>query len=691
MKLTYQIEAVGVSTLKAAFRSIEGEAKAAATRELRMSQRTASARVRNAQTSAAKEAKASDRARIAQEKNAIKAANAKIRADEKASAKQIAIAEKTARHENRIEERSLRWRQQMRNRHFQQEERQRRRSEVNAQKMRERTFGRVATGAGRIASAGKAAIATGAMMATGLAANAVMNRAQVDTQLRGVANQGFREGDGRSREDLYGAAKGTVDKIANTTGAAPEQLTGAMTAILGKTGDFDTAIAGLEDLNKLAMATGTSLEDLGAVYGGAVASIKRGGATTEEAIKQSLELSRVFAGQGKFGEIEVSDLASQGGKIVGAATMFAGDRSKNLADMGALTQMAAQGGAHNAEDATTAVKNFVGDSVKKGENIGVNVWADEGKTKLRAAEDILADSFEKTNGNLEKLIAVYGEQSRSILVGNVDRFNAAGGGKAGAQAIRDNFANFRGQVMSQGEVNTSAQFAADAPAAKFAASMNRLNQSLGDNLLPKLPELVDAIGRLTPHITSLVSGMASAAEWFAENPFKGMGLVIAGYIGEEIVAAKIGDLLKDAISGNIPSEGGGSGLWGTAKKAAGYVGAAGRGAVGYGGAALAAGGAKIAAGGALAVGALGTAAVASVGYAGYQGYKLSEEVSGEGQGNMFSNLMKIIEDGKRNDAEAAQYMAELQEMNKRASERMMQAADKMASSQNRTTPMAQKN
>ena len=531
MKLSYQIVADD-SALKRVFRSIETEARASQRRQTAIEASGAKARVNVEREAARKqiaEAKAAERAKVS-----------------------------AARAQQREVQRVDRYWEQQKARHHANELRRIDREKAaritaahaaaRAETLaRKRTVARITGGAGRAVTG---AAVVGGALTTAIATNAVSRRVGLDNQFRQIANQGFDAKDGRSRADLYKEARTKVDDIAGRTGTNPEALSGAIGTVMAKTGDFDTAIGSLEELNKLAMATGSSLEDLGATYGSAVSSLKRGGASTEQAIAQALELSRVFAGQAKFGEIEVSDLASQGGKIIGAATMFAGDRSRNLTDMGALTQMAAQGGATSAEDATTAVKNFVSDAVKKGDKLGVNVWADSSKTKLRGADEIMADAMEKSGGNLEKLLDTFGEQSRSILNPNIDKFREAGGGKAGREAVLAGFQAFRDQVLSQQEVDQSAAFAADSPAAKFAASLNRLNEQIGEKLLPKLPPLIDAIGKLTPHVTKLAEGAAMAAEWLAENPFTGMSTVLAGYIGAEIAAAKIGDAIKNAITGS---------------------------------------------------------------------------------------------------------------------------------------------
>ncbi len=729
MRLEYQI--VGDdSQLKRCFRSIETEAKASQRRQTVFEREGAKARVateRSAGKATVANARVAERAKAAaaraeqreverinryweQQKARHHAAdlrridrkkNAEIQAAKAAAREAERSAAKQARANDALSKKGARW--------------------------RDSAAGKITAGAGRVASRLAAGGAAAAALGTGLAVNAVYNRVGVDQSLRTVANQGFSPSDGRSREQLYGQAKDITDRLANTTGASPEALTGAIGTIMAKTGNFDTAIGSLEELNNLALATGSSIEDLGATYGGAVSSLKRGGATTEEAIKQALELSRVFAGQAKFGEIETSDLATQGGKLIGSAAMFAGDRTKNLADMGALAQMAAQGGATSAEDAATSVKNFGSDAIAKADKLGVNVWSDSSKTKMRGADEIMADAMKASGGNLEKLLTVFGAQSRALLVPNLDKFNEAGGGEAGRKAVLQNFADFRGQVLGQDEVNQSAGFAIESPGAKFAAEMNKLNQKLGDELLPKLPPLIDQMGRLTPYLTDLATAAANAADWLAENPFTGMGIIVGGLITKEIASAAIGSLITKGITSALAAAGigtaaasaagGGAAAAGTAGAAAAgggllaggkaFLGRAG-GAIARGGAAaagalgtagtavggaLTAVGAKVAAGGALATGALGAAAVGSTALAGYQGYKLNNEVSQEGQGGFLANLMKVIQDGQRNQAEADKMQAEREARFNETARRLNEAAEKLKNSapatvaENRYTPM----
>jgi hypothetical protein len=591
LRLEYQI--VGnADQLKQVFRSVETEARSAQRRQTTVEREGA-------------------RARVAVEKSAAKATVAAAKAAER---QKLAAAKAEQKEVDRI---GKYWEHQKQRHHMAELRRidQRKNAAIQAEKAtareaeraatrgaraneraarasarsRERTASRITNGAGRVMGAIGGAATAAAAIGTGLAANAVYKRVGVDTALRNVANQGFSPTDGRTREQLYGQAKDVTDRLANSTGADPEALVGAIGGIMAKTGNFDTAIGALEELNSLALATGSSIEELGATYGGAVSSLKRGGATTEDAIKQALELSRVFAGQAKFGEIETADLASQGGKLIGSAAMYGGDRTKNLADMGALAQMAAQGGSTSAEDAATAVKNFGSDAIAKADKLGVNVWTDSTKTKMRGADEIMADAMKASGGNLEKLLEVFGAQSRAVIVPNLDKFNEAGGGEAGRKAVLQNFADFRGQVLGKDEVGASASFAANSPAARFAAEMNKLNQKLGDELLPKLPPLIDQISRLTPHLTSLATAAADAAEWLAENPFLGAGAIVGGFLVKELATAMIGDAIRNAISGGggglpgvgVPGAAGplaGAGKkgfsWGTVGKYAGVAGLA---------------------------------------------------------------------------------------------------------------------
>lgn len=529
----------------------------------------------------------------------------RVRISDTTVAKKVAGGARGAAAEQREETRLLKWRENVRNRHFQQLDRDQRRHEakqlqaqarVEAQKtraeqqahakrlaaqeradalalrqatrtttreaaLRRRTAERVgrgiATGAGNAASFGMSALRGAAGLAavggTFAVGSAVANRLGLDASLRQVANAGYVQGGPKTREQLYAETKAQVDSIAGR-GSDASAIASAMQAILAKTGNYEVASKGISGVERLAVATGTDPEAMASTFGSAIESIMRANPnmSSDAAVQQGLALTRTFAGHGKFGSVEVSDVASQGAKLIGSASRFGGDRSANIADMSTLVQQAIKGGATSAEDAATAVKNLPNDLMKSQKRAGLSrsdLYDKSGQ--FRRIEEILPKLFEKTKGDQTKLFGegnVFGNQSMAAVLPLLEEWKRAGGGKRGAAAIKGVFDSFRGQTMSEREVGESYDFANQGGDRQFAAARNDFNRQVGDKLLPELTKLIPKIAELTPQVVRLTEAAIQAGKWLAENPFQGAALVVGGFLVKELAAAAIGATIKSVIA-----------------------------------------------------------------------------------------------------------------------------------------------
>ncbi|HEY3494745.1 MAG TPA: hypothetical protein VGK73_08675 [Polyangiaceae bacterium] len=469
----------------------------------------------------------------------------KLRETERAEARNLAIRRRTELAERRIEAKRARDSE---------------RSLAKDTAIRRRTLESYGKGAAR-GIGGAARFGLGAArMGAGLAAvggtfalgNAVASRMDLDSSLRSVANAGFTPGGTKTREELYTETKGRVDAI-SARGSDPAEIAASMQAILAKTGNYEVASKGIEGVERLAVATGTNLEEMASTFGTAIESIMRASPnmSTDAAVEQAMGLARTFAGHGKFGSVEVSDVASQGAKLIGSASRFSGDRASNIADMSTLVQQAIKGGSTSAEDAATAVKNLPNDLMKAQKRAGLKASDLYDKSgQFKRIEDILPAIFEKTKGKQTELFGegnIFGNQSMAAVLPLLEEWKRAGGGRAGAAAVKGVFANFRNQTMSEEEVGASYGFVNEGGDRKFRSAMNDFNKELGDKLLPELTKLIPTIALLTPEIVKLTAAAIDAGKWLAENPFQGMALVVGAFMVKELAAVGFAALFRGAI------------------------------------------------------------------------------------------------------------------------------------------------
>jgi hypothetical protein len=533
---------------------------------VRLNQRVTSTRVRNAQAEAAKRQKEAERAAKAEAKAAAKAEAAKVRAAEKAAAKEIAIAEKTARHQQRIEERQARWRQNFRNRHFQQEARARiaadKRADSQAQRMRERTAGRIMGGAARIGGAGRAALAGAGLAATAAMGSAVLDRASFDSQVRKVVNAGFDPSKHGTREGLAARIKGKTAGINKSSGMEESEVLRGLSSGIGISGDLDGMLGALADLEKVASGTGSDMGDIGETFGTLLKSFEG----MPDAAERAKDMLYTLAGQGDLGAVELKDMATQGSKLAGSVVGIGGDKTHNLRTMSALMQLSRVSGATSAEEAGTAITALKSDLTRSAGALdkkhGIKVFDANGQ--MNDPRQVLADIISKIGNDPAAMNKIFQEQSRKSVAGLVDISQRAGGGEAGKSAIAEFFRTKDAQSVSAGAMDERAAFVAGGADRQWGRATGDFNREVGDKLLPALTKLIDPVSRLTPYMVQLADAAAKAAEWLAENPFKGLGIVVGAKIGEEIVAAKVGDAIRSAIEGNAPGASGAGAVPGAA-------------------------------------------------------------------------------------------------------------------------------
>jgi hypothetical protein len=70
-----------------------------------------------------------------------------------------------------------------------------------------------------------------------------------------------------------------------------------------------------------------------------------------------------------------------------------------------------------------------------------------------------------------------------------------------------------------------------------------------------LPEITEAFKTAAPHMGKFARMLAEALSWLAENPWKGLGLVVAGSLTKDLASAGIGALVGSSIVGSIATAG----------------------------------------------------------------------------------------------------------------------------------------
>lgn len=416
------------------------------------------------------------------------------------------------------------------------------------------TLGALGGAAGTVAGIGKAGLALAGVGGTAAAGVAISTEMTERAKASQLANQAGNP-----------ALKGQLlNEARNVRGFTGGEALGGMSKFVEKTGDLETARKIIGDLGTLSLATGANLDDLGETAGQAFNVIRD---QVKDPKQQLVELNGIMtalAEQGNMGSVEMRDLAQDFGKLGAATRGFEGGAPELLRTMGALAQLAVKrGGAEGSADASTASARLVGDIVtnkKKFKALGVNIKSKTDPTKLRDPMAIMQDVLEKTGGDVEKTSGLFGIESAKIFKGLSAVYSEAEKNKKGSgrAAVDAEFKRFAGASLDPEALKKRAGSRLEDPDLQFKETMKGLNAALAKELLPVVTMLGGKIKEATPAIGNFAKKLAEAVLWLAENPWKGLGIVVAGAIGKEIAAAQIKSLIEKAIlGGRVPVPAGG--------------------------------------------------------------------------------------------------------------------------------------
>lgn len=347
-----------------------------------------------------------------------------------------------------------------------------------------------------------------------------------------------------------------VESAAAATGRTSEELADAFKSVLAETGDADLAGKSMKAIGTLATASGRSVSELSSVAGALNDKLGVTAAEMPDALSAALDLANK-------GGIGFEDL-TKAIHLTGASARAAG-----MTGTEAFSQL-------------VAMMNKGGDalgSTKKGLSAIVQVMdqmADPGKQKalkvafgvdvkdkggnLKDTQKILGEIFSKTGGKREALAKVFGGEQLKLVteLGKPFReaFEKTGGDlktktAAGLEAFNDSMkaAGKSGFSFAQAQEEAKKRMEDD-PMRKLAKAAETWNQAFAK------PEIIAGMNSLATSVPRLATGAASVVAFFTANPFKGLGLVVAGAVAKDIAAAKIGEIIKGALTGG---GGGGTG------------------------------------------------------------------------------------------------------------------------------------
>lgn len=446
-----------------------------------------------------------------------------------------------------------------------QEDAKQRRQEEQQIKERRASFGGYLSSAGRGAVTGVRAAASAARYAATNVAEGMGVDIGVGSSLRrrtdksadaidlvNSATQGNGEKTAAMRvaesKDLIKQADAVAMKYGRSSGAIIKAGQGYVAA----TGDLEGFRKEMEFIAMTANTTGAPVEELGTVMGRLATKMPKG---------EARDMLRVIAGHGKVGSIELKDMIAGVPQLGGLGGLFGGPRSKAVGDLSSLAQIAIEKGtSSDPAEAFTATRAFVNTMSKRArrkdfKKLGIDIEDD--KQNLLSPEEILVNTMRATKGDKVKVFSQAFQDTRSHAVVHAARnayLEAESKQKgSGEDAIRAMFAKYKAAVLTPGEEKQANEARMQTDASKAARAQERF-----DALVSKMADsVIPAFERMAPAAEKVANAMAGLVDTAANHPWGAVAAVITASMVREIAAAKIGDAIKGAISGQGAGAAGG--------------------------------------------------------------------------------------------------------------------------------------
>ena len=513
------------------------------------------------------EAKAAKQTADAQIREAKRASDGKAREAEKSRAAADRTSARSAAYMSRVRERSL----NMADRYQDQQTKQRETARVEAG---ERRWG-YARAAGQGAMQGVSTLARGAQSLAGTmtalgggftVADALSARVGQERQAAYLSNKSTVGGAARVSVD---SILGDVKKVSAETGTDQDEVIKAWSSYVDKTGDFAGGKKNVSTFAKIAKATGASVTDVASSAG--QLAVQNKGLKPAEMQQMLLDV----VSQGRQGSVDMPELAKAAGKITKSSASYAGSQTDNQRSLLGLSQIAMRTSG-SPEEAATVLTNISADAMKHNGDVtsalGKGTFNEKGQI-ASSPQQFIADVMGATGGNLTKIGDMkFGARSMKMFSALAPTFNdaessalASGASKkdasaAGKAAVLSDMNGMIGAKYTEKDLNKDFGEIMKTSAEQFEGAVRNLKTEVGEKLVPELVKLVPVLQQLVPPLSKFLDEMISVANWAAGHPFLALTGLLTGSIMKSIVEAKIGDLIKNLISGGgAPVPGGGGG------------------------------------------------------------------------------------------------------------------------------------
>lgn len=415
-------------------------------------------------------------------------------------------------------------------------------------------IGNVVSGAGRLA-AGAFAVGGGFSIADSVHRSMALEKSAV-----GFSNSAYVPGVTTRAQVDPKRISAEARRVGIATGMKAEDLVEGTRGYVAKSSDFKGGMANMEFFAKLAKATDTKFEDVTGMAG----LLRAQNSNLDDKGMKSMLMNVVS--QGKQGSVEVSDLAKAAGSITKTSAMYGMNQSAAQRELLGLSQIAARTSGGSVQEAATEISNLGGDALKHHKEINKKLGA--GRAITDSHGDLIAPSLlaknvmEATGGNMGKIQEMgFGQRSMKFFEALAPSFKD--GGSAG---MMKSITDITGSKYDQKDMDQDFATVMSTSSEKFSVAVEKIEQVIQGRLTPWINKMADALERNGPELEKFVNKLADVAEWLGQNPWKGLGLVVAGSITSELAKVALGEAVKATIlrmiaggGSPLPTGGGGGG------------------------------------------------------------------------------------------------------------------------------------
>lgn len=261
------------------------------------------------------------------------------------------------------------------------------------------------------------------------------------TQMGIAARDAQGEVNGKDFGSWFSETKKKIMDVSLATGQSGESLAAGMRAIVQRTGNMSQAIEEVELLGQAATASGSSVEELGAL---ASNLDQKAGIKNVDQMRQAITL---MVSQGKTGAFEMKDMISQGERLFTTMPNFRVAGLEGLKSFGAFVQMSRtfNGNAETAAESIVSLGTAVAKlDAKKLAAAGIHgLKTTNSDGSKRTTEDVIKDIIKRTKGDMDKLIKanVFDEPAQRLVNGMANLYAKGEGFK-----LFDSFKNAGGDL-----------------------------------------------------------------------------------------------------------------------------------------------------------------------------------------------------------------------------------------------------